>query len=1000
MPAVRSTAPPGSGWGDITAWVQAEEAYHTLVENSLQGLVLFQEGRFAFVNPAMVDIVGYSRDELLAFTPETIHQILHPDDHEQVMGYTRARQMGQSVPSSYEIRLIRKDGTIRRVEVAVSLTTYRGRAATQVAYIDITERKQAEEALRASEARFVAFMQYLPGPAFIHDQAGHVLFANQVYCRHLGVPTDVVIGQPFSSFLPPQLAAYFQAQDRQVLARQEVCVFEDRAEIDGRTTVFMTTKFPIQQINGQSAIGGVSIDITERKQAEEALRASERFVQQIADTMPDILYIFDLTLQRNVYSNRQIGESLGYTSEEVQAMGDAVLPTLLHPDDLPHVLQHQTMQIGAPDGVILPIEYRMRHRDGSWRWLLSREVVFSRTNAGNPCQILGVAQDITERKLAEEAYRILVENSLQGLTIHQQGHCVFANAAAAQITGYTVDELLALSPAEAAATIHPDDRDMVMQRARERQAGATVPQHYTFRILHKGGSVRWLEAFAIRVIYQGRPGAQMAYIDITERKLTEDALRASEARYRTLVEHFPDGVVFLFDHDLRYLVAGGQQLASVGIRPDMLEGKTLWEATPPNIAAIGEPLYRATLAGTAPKEVEQHYGDQIYRTQPVSLRDEQGKIVAGMIISQDITERKQAELQLQRANAQLHQANAWLRERNREVLLLNQMGDLLQSCPGVAEAYAVIAGSAEKLFAGQAGALYLRRAGSRLFDSVAAWGTPAPATAILDQPDCQALQQPVCNLTTAGGAICRDIKDGDGAMMLCVPLLVRGETLGMLQLRHTKPPDAEVCRRRQQLADIVARQISLALTNLTLREQLQQQAIRDALTGLYNRRYLDATLPRELQRAERYEHPIAVVMLDIDHFKRFNDTYGHDAGDTLLREVGSFLQAHTRGEDLACRYGGEEFTLVLPGASLEATLLRTETIRAAIQRLAVEHQGQPLARVTASLGVAVFPQHGTSADMLIRAADQALYQAKRTGRDRVVVAEETISPDGTMEKSP
>ncbi len=368
-----------------------------------------------------------------------------------------------------------------------------------------------------------------------------------------------------------------------------------------------------------------------------------------------------------------------------------------------------------------------------------------------------------------------------------------------------------------------------------------------------------------------------------------------------------------------------------------------------------------------------------------------------MIISQDITERKQAELQLQRANEQLHQANAWLRERNREVLLLNQMSDLLQGCTGLAEAYEVIAVSAAKLFPGQAGALYLlRRAGSNQFDVVTAWGTSAPAAATLEQPDCQALQQPDCNFTSTGGAMCRDIKDGDGAMVLCVPLLVRGETLGILHLRHATPPDAEVCRRRRQLADIVARQVSLALTNLTLREQLQQQAIRDPLTGLYNRRYLDATLPRELQHADRHGHAVAVVMLDIDHFKRFNDTYGHDAGDTLLREVGSFLQAHTRGEDIACRYGGEEFMLVLPGASLEATLLRTETIRTDIRVLTVEHQGQPLAGVTASLGVAVFPGHGTSADILIRTADQALYQAKRTGRDCVVVAEEAVSPDEMM----
>jgi diguanylate cyclase (GGDEF)-like protein len=166
---------------------------------------------------------------------------------------------------------------------------------------------------------------------------------------------------------------------------------------------------------------------------------------------------------------------------------------------------------------------------------------------------------------------------------------------------------------------------------------------------------------------------------------------------------------------------------------------------------------------------------------------------------------------------------------------------------------------------------------------------------------------------------------------------------------------------------------------------LQEQAIRDPLTGLHNRRYLDETLPRELQRAERAGQPVGIIMLDIDHFKRFNDTYGHDAGDTVLRAVGAFLKEHTRGADIACRYGGEEFTLVLPGASLADTQQRAEELRAGIQTLAVQHGEQPLAQVTISLGVAVFPAHGTTAESLIRAADQALYQAKRNGRNRIEV---------------
>jgi diguanylate cyclase (GGDEF)-like protein/PAS domain S-box-containing protein len=175
--------------------------------------------------------------------------------------------------------------------------------------------------------------------------------------------------------------------------------------------------------------------------------------------------------------------------------------------------------------------------------------------------------------------------------------------------------------------------------------------------------------------------------------------------------------------------------------------------------------------------------------------------------------------------------------------------------------------------------------------------------------------------------------------------------------------------------------------------QLTQQVIHDPLTGLYNRRYLDETLPRELQRATRHGSSVGIIMLDIDHFKRFNDTYGHDGGDVLLRAVGTFLQTNIRGEDIACRYGGEEFTLVLPGASLADTQQRAEAIRAGVQTLVVEHAGQALSSITVSLGVAVFSDYRTTADMLIRAADQALYQAKRSGRNQVVSDVRTFSKE-------
>ena len=167
---------------------------------------------------------------------------------------------------------------------------------------------------------------------------------------------------------------------------------------------------------------------------------------------------------------------------------------------------------------------------------------------------------------------------------------------------------------------------------------------------------------------------------------------------------------------------------------------------------------------------------------------------------------------------------------------------------------------------------------------------------------------------------------------------------------------------------------------------LKELSIRDVLTGLFNRRYLEETLAREINRSARKELALGVMMIDIDHFKHFNDRYGHAAGDELLRQLGAALRAHVRGSDVACRYGGEEFILVLPESSLEVTLKRAEQLLEVVRRLQVNYEGQPVGRVTISVGVAVTPDHGATSEAVLKAADAALYRAKDEGRDRVVVA--------------
>jgi len=181
-------------------------------------------------------------------------------------------------------------------------------------------------------------------------------------------------------------------------------------------------------------------------------------------------------------------------------------------------------------------------------------------------------------------------------------------------------------------------------------------------------------------------------------------------------------------------------------------------------------------------------------------------------------------------------------------------------------------------------------------------------------------------------------------------------------------------------------QVGLSVANIRLRDALRNESIRDPLTGLYNRRYLEEIMERETRRAVRSNQGFGVLMIDLDHFKKFNDTYGHEAGDLVLRETAAFLLRSVRAEDIVCRFGGEEFVVILPLAELKVTLARAERIRSHLRELSVFHQGQSVGVITASVGVAELPQHGATAKELLEAADAALYRAKREGRDRVAVA--------------
>ncbi len=290
-------------------------------------------------------------------------------------------------------------------------------------------------------------------------------------------------------------------------------------------------------------------------------------------------------------------------------------------------------------------------------------------------------------------------------------------------------------------------------------------------------------------------------------------------------------------------------------------------------------------------------------------------------LSKEISVRKQAETELREANQKLATWVRELEERTAEMSQLSEMSEQLQSCQSIEEACTISARFIQKLCPANQGALYLIDTVKNLVEAVEMWGESEFTEKVFVPMQCWAVRRGRPHLVDDShpGLLCGHIIGQQAGQYLCVPMMAHGEAMGILHLNHSSPetdqPGSAVRlynEHKTQLALTVADHIALALSNLKLRETLRQQSIRDVLTGLFNRRYMEESLARELRQAEREKKPVGVIMFDIDNFKDFNDLFGHDGGDALLRELGEFLNANTRGGDIISRYGGEEFVLVLP----------------------------------------------------------------------------------------
>lgn len=608
--------------------------------------------------------------------------------------------------------------------------------------------------------------------------------------------------------------------------------------------------------------------------------------------------------------------------------------------------------------------------------------------------------EIKERHFAEEALRESKERfhnafdyapigmALVGLN----GSWLQVNHSLCELVGYSEAELLSKACQD---ITHPDDIDTDFEYVRQLLTGEIRCYHMEKRYTHKLGHVVWVMLSVSLVCdLHGQPLYFITQIqDITERKRVEQTLQ----QQAYIFENISDGVIVT---DLLGRVIDWNRAAEkmFGYGKAEVLGKTLGilhkaEESAVLTQQIIEELHTANRWAGEINFVRKDGTEGVCETVFVPLYNEHGQPSATIGVNRNITERKQAEAALQQANEQLTSWVQQLEQRNHEIALLSQMSDILQACLTVEEAYKVIAQLIQPLFPETSGGVFIISSSKHLVEAVTTWGdSNFGSKKVFSPKHCWALRRGRSHFSTADdhGLHCshieEDLFEGEA---LCVPMVAQGEALGMLHFHSQQK--GQLIAAKQQLASAVAERIALALANLRLTEALQQQSIRDPLTGLFNRRYLEESLEREISRAERSQKRVGIIMMDVDHFKSFNDRFGHEAGDIVLRELGGFLRKQIRKADIACRYGGEEIMLILPESSLDVCQERAERIRQTVKNLDIQHQRQKLGCISLSLGVAMYPEHGLTGTAVIEAADAALYIAKKTGRDRVVMAQSQVS---------
>ncbi len=729
-------------------------------------------------------------------------------------------------------------------------------------------------------------------------------------------------------------------------------------------------------------------------QAMASLQESENNFRLLVKTIPSVVFKGYSDWSVDLFDEK-FEKSTGYSIEDFNSRR-MKWDEVIVPEDLGKAKEIFRQALKANKSYVR--EYRIKIKSGEVLWIRERGQILCDAN-GTVEYVTGIYSDITEEHGMQDSLEQLQWQNEAILTaagegvfgLDQAGRVTFINPAALTLTGFEAEEVLGQNlhglmhykkgdgapyheeECPIYATLKLGEKSQITDDIFWTKEGAPLPVEYVTTPLKRDGNIM---------------GAVGVFRDITLRKRGEAEVKRAYQYLNNIFDNSAEAIGIVDQHGV--VKRWNKSCEEIyGYSFEELHGKPAFDLYA-NKDALANMLIQLRQEGYV-KHYEIEMKKKDGSTFPCSLsvkvlRGENGENLGSVTIARDLTEQKENLEKLQAANEQLQSLVSESNQRNRQMTLLQKMSDVFQSCQTSGETYSAIANFVPQFFPDYSGALYILNNSKNLFEMTSIWGDASSLELVFDHDECWSLRRSRAYLVhdTTTSMNCRHIGADLPGSYLCVPLMSQGEVMGIFHLRQATPEPADQIKATGQFAGTVAEAMAMALANLKLRETLRNQAIRDGLTGLFNRRYLEETLERELSRGKRSGSPLGVIMLDLDHFKEYNDTYGHNAGDELLCALGQLIQDTVRREDIACRFGGEEFLLIMPGAPIDVALDRANMLNEGVKRLHL--QSTSLKAITISAGVAIFPDHGSSGKEVIQAADTALYQAKEAGRDRVVVA--------------